>query len=158
MTQPDHSAPQPEYITDKVVDPAIQSAMTGDITVRPDHVVQMTQVLRTGILRQITDHGSRLPTGGDELKDVLSVLRDLDHTAQTTSKLDIDRSSADNAARIGSLADSIISKMTFTGPAGATRVQAPDEGLDLPKVNLNSGESDIGEVPMAPDVWIQDRE
>lgn len=138
-----------------VDDPDVHTALSGELDVTPEQIVKVTQTVRTGILRKITDHGTRLPTDDDGIKTTLNLLRDMDHTALTTSKLDIEEKRANSAAQVAAIADSIISKMSL----GQGQIKNDVEStLELPDVDLLEGEIDQGEISLNPDEWLADRD
>ncbi len=139
----------------RVVDKDVQTVLSGEVDVTPENVVKVTQMVRTGILRQITDHGTRLPTDDDGIKTALNVLRDMDHTALTTSKLDIEEKKANSAAQVAAIADNILSKMSLGQGSVKNNIESE---IDLPEVDLLDGEIDQGEKSLNPDVWLMDRE
>lgn len=136
-------------------DENVHSVLSGEIDVAPENIVQMTQMVRTGILRKITDHGTRLPTDEDGVKLTLNILRDMDHTALTTSKLQIDEKKANAAGQVAAIADSILSKMNIGGTIVKNNIE---ESLELPEVDLIEGEIDQGELSLNPDEWLKDRD
>lgn len=133
----------------------VNAVLSGEIDTTPENIVNMTQIVRTGILRKMTDHGTRLPTDEDELKMTLTLLKDMDHTALTTSKLNIEEKRANSAGQVAAVADAILAKMTL----GAANVKSDIEStIDLPEVDLLDGELDQGEKSLNPDTWLADRE
>lgn len=134
----------------------ITSVFSGDIDVTPEKVVELTQTVRTGILREITDHGRRLPTDAEGITTALSIMKDMDQTALTTSKLNIEETKANTAAQVAAVADQILAKMSLGKVTGAPR--AMEETFELPEVELQPGEDTQGEAALNPDEWLKDRD
>lgn len=63
----------------------------------PMDVVRFTQTVRKKMFDKMTDSGLDLITSQ---KEVASLLRDMDQTAVTTRKLDIEQQATDNAGRV----------------------------------------------------------
>lgn len=143
-------------IKEEIVDTDVTTVLSGEIDVTPENIVKMTQVVRGGILKKITDHGTRLPTDADEVATTLAILKDMDHTALTTSKLNIEEQRANTASQVAAVADSILSRMTFgTGNPVPRNIE---EDIELPDVPMLDGEGDQGEISLNPDEWLVDRD
>lgn len=134
----------------------VTAVFDGDITTDPEAIVKLTQVVRTGMLREITDHGRILPTDTDGVSMTLSILKDMDHTALTTSKLAIEDKKANSAAQVASVADQILSKLALGKAQGPSRVM--EETFELPPVEMVDGEDTQGESSLNPDDWLKDRD
>lgn len=143
-------------IKEEIVDTDVTTVLSGEIDVTPENIVKMTQVVRGGILKKITDHGTRLPTDADEVATTLAILKDMDHTALTTSKLNIEEQKANTASQVAAVADSILSRMAFgTGNPVPRNIE---EDIELPDVPMLDGEGDQGEISLNPDEWLVDRD
>lgn len=148
-------------IEQKEITPGISedvvNVLTGDIQVDPDKVIKATQTVRTGILRELTAHGTYLPTDKDTLVMTMQLMRDMDSTAQTSTKLNIDEKNTVNAANVAALADMIITRSNI---GSGLKVERPDPmtGVVLPDVELTHEESVQGESPLSPDDWLADRD
>lgn len=143
-------------VTENVVDSDVTTVLSGQIDVTPENVVKMTQVVRGGILKKITDHGTRLPTDADEIATTLAILKDMDHTALTTSKLNIEEQKANTANQVAAVADRLLAKMAF-GTSNPTPRNI-EQDIELPEVPMLDGEGDQGEISLNPDEWLVDRD
>lgn len=138
-------------------DDVIDAVCSGEIDVTPEHVVKTTQVIRTGILREITDHGRRLPTDAEGVAMALSVMKDMDQTALTTAKLAIEETKANSASQVAAIADQILSKLSL-GTAPVSTPRDIESTFELPDVDLVPGEDLQGETNLNPEEWLADRD
>lgn len=139
------------------INESVVDVLTGEIKIDPEKIINTTQTVRTGILREITGHGTYLPTDKDTLVMTMQLMRDMDNTAQTATKLNIDEKNSVNSANVAALADMIIARSNIGSGVPTAR---PDPMLDiiLPDVDLSAEELVQGESPLAPDDWLSDRD
>lgn len=135
----------------------VTDVLVGDVNIDPERVIKTTQTVRTGILRELTNHGSYLPTDKDTLVMTMQLMRDMDSTAQNSIKLNIDEKNSVNAANVANLADMIIARTNLGTPSAGLR-KDPTVGLELPVITVTSEETAQGEVPLTADDWIEDRD
>lgn len=134
----------------------VTALFSDGIDVTPENIVKLTQTVRTGMLRDITDHGRILPTDTDGVSMTLSILKDMDQTALTTSKLAIEENKANSAAQVASVADRILASLALGSSKGPARDM--EGSFELPAVDLVPGEDSQGETMLNPDVWLKDRD
>lgn len=135
----------------------VTDVLTGDVNIDPERVIKATQTVRTGILRELTNHGTYLPTDKESLTLTMQLMRDMDTTAQNSIKLNIEEKNSVNAANVATLADMIISRTNMGSlPNGVRR--DPTLGLELPVLVVTDEEIAQGEVPLSAEEWIEDRD
>ena len=139
------------------IDIVVTNVLTGDINTDPDKIIKTTQTVRTGILRELTNHGTYLPTDKDTLLMTMQLMRDMDGTAQTATKLNIDANTSVNSANVAALADMIIMRSNIGNQKTSDRPD-PMAGVELPVIEFTLDEITQGETPLSPDDWIEDRD
>lgn len=114
----------------------------------PNEVVKFTQQLRYRVVDQLTEHGTKIPGDSAEL---MSVLRDMDNSALTTRKLNIEEKSANDGRRTIQLYRELrqlfgTATPLADGDGGPDR--NPASGVVLPDVEMVPGEDFQGEQPL----------
>jgi hypothetical protein len=137
-----------EYITDQEIleGELIASKPSGPKSTEPTDILKFTQSLRYEIVDDLLGVGEYRKIPAD-LKDLTSVLRDMDGAALTTRKLDIEETSnVDSRTVIDTFRRlrSMMNQGDDEGPA-PTRQRDPLEGVRLPSVEFLEGEDASGE-------------
>lgn len=115
---------------------------------KPEDVIELTQSLRLQIVENITREG--VPTSEDGIKQLSTVLRDLDAAALTTRKINVEESAVDQAARATANMDKFLSQFGGQDPfkKGVIiegKAERPSIDRDkLPEVKTVPGQTFIG--------------
>lgn len=120
-------------------------------SVEPEDVVKRTQRLRHRIVDELTDNGRRIP---DDPLMLLNVLRDMDQSALTTRKLNIEEKGANDGRKALETFERLESLLGGKDPfrksdkeviALPSRKSDVYQGVNAPEVELNPGEEYQGE-------------
>ncbi len=131
----------------------VSSAFTDADATKPEDVIKVTQNVRMGILKMLTDHGASLPTDEDSIKLALSLMGSMDATAQNSAKLKIEEGNSKSVAEIAGLA--AVFKQNYKDITdGASRIGSAMDNVLLPEITLIEGELDQGEVSVSPDDYL----
>jgi len=115
---------------------------------KPEDVIELSQSLRLQIVDNLTRDG--VPTSEDGIKQLSSVLRDLDAAALTTRKINVEESAVDQAARATANVSKILAAIGGKNPfRKGVLVEERDDRptLDrdkLPPVKTVPGQTFIG--------------
>lgn len=88
----------------------------------------------------------------------LDILKDMDATALTSSKLNIEEQKANSAAQVAEMADALISKLSLGSAPPTAAPRDLESTFELPEVEIVEGELEQGEQSQNPDAWLSDRE
>lgn len=129
----------------------IQPGVDHEQDTDPNAVVKYTQNMRYRIVNDLTNNGTKIP---DKIGDLAMVLRDMDQSALTTRKLNIEERAANDGKRTLEAFDKLQAilggRNPFQADGGgpipvAARTDHPTQGLALPQVQLKPGEDHQGE-------------
>lgn len=112
----------------------------------PNEVVKFTQQLRYRVVDNLTQGGTHIPADSAEL---MSVLRDMDNSALTTRKLNIEEKSANDGRKTIQMYRELRSMFGNATPlaGGGDSDSRPDptQGVSIPEVPMIPGEDFQGE-------------
>ncbi len=134
----------------------VSTVFEKEITSNPEEIVKTTQAIRVGFLKQMTDHGRKLPSCEDDVKLTLQLMRDMDNTAQTASKLAIEDRAAGSAEEVARLSLAFAAQLKNVS-SGQVRINKLEDDIVLPEFEFDKAELEQGEAPLEQDTYIGDR-
>ena len=135
-----------EYITDEEIleGELIEAKATVPKSVEPQDILKFTQGLRYEIVDDIlgTGEGRKIPA---DLKDLTSILRDMDGAALTTRKLDIEEVANSDGREVIEQYRRLRTLFQDDPTPIAPRKRSPLDNVRLPEVEFLEGEDAAGE-------------
>lgn len=125
----------------------------------PSDVLKFTQEFRYKIINKLTNNGTKLP---DDIKDVSGLLRDMDQSAQTTRKLDIEEKNGTDGAAALEMFRKLESHFGGRCPFEANEVsdvpRDPTVGVNIQEVAINPGEDHQGSQSLNVDNYVRNQD
>lgn len=118
----------------------------------PADIIKATQSIRVAMVKKHMMHG--VPNIGEESRDLLQVLRDLDQAALTTRKIDVEESQIGDAERLAAAQNELLRMLGGKNPfavdivANNVTLNATLPEVELPEPELVPGIDDQGTVPV----------